>query len=390
MSGKIYLLQEDDTLQSLSEQPYSSEDLLQTLLEKYPDLLAGDQIDESEPRRWLLVSREVGVPSEEGGYDQWSLDHLFLDQDGIPTLVEVKRSSDTRIRREVVGQMLDYAANAVVYWPVETIRAKFETECELRGQDPAQLIRELINAAPEDEAVDRFWNQVKTNLQAQRIRMVFVADEVPSELKRIVEFLNEQMDPAEALAVEIKQYAGGDLKTLVPRVIGLTSEAQQKKSSEPRETREWNEDLFLEELRARGQADQAAVAEEMFDWARATSLRTAWGSGKVDGIALFMVDQNGGAHYTFTVRTGFKNPYVQLPFGWMQTRQLSPFDNESKRHELRERLNRIRGIKVPPDAVAKFPGIYLSQLRDKKVLEQFLEAFDWCIQEIRALEEEHQ
>ena len=28
-----------------------------------------------------------------------------------PTLVEVKRSSDTRIRREVVGQMLDYAAN---------------------------------------------------------------------------------------------------------------------------------------------------------------------------------------------------------------------------------------------------------------------------------------
>jgi 5-methylthioribose kinase len=40
--------------------------------------------------------------------------------------VEVKRSSDTRIRREVVGQMLDYAANAVVYWPLEMIRAKFE------------------------------------------------------------------------------------------------------------------------------------------------------------------------------------------------------------------------------------------------------------------------
>ncbi|MBS1252773.1 MAG: hypothetical protein MAG451_01815 [Anaerolineales bacterium] len=115
MSGQIYLLQEDGTLQSLSEQPYGSEDLLQMLLEKYPDLLAGDQIDESEPRRWLLVSREAGVPSEEDGYDQWSLDHLFLDQDGIPTLVEVKRSSDTRIRREVVGQMLDYAANAVVY-----------------------------------------------------------------------------------------------------------------------------------------------------------------------------------------------------------------------------------------------------------------------------------
>jgi hypothetical protein len=55
-----------------------------------------------------------------------SVDHLFVDQDAVPTLVEVKRSSDTRIRREVVGQMLDYAANAVVYWPLERLRATFE------------------------------------------------------------------------------------------------------------------------------------------------------------------------------------------------------------------------------------------------------------------------
>ena len=33
-----------------------------------------------------------------------------LDQDAIPTLVKVERSSDTRVRCEVVGQMLDYAA----------------------------------------------------------------------------------------------------------------------------------------------------------------------------------------------------------------------------------------------------------------------------------------
>ncbi len=122
MTGKIYLVEDNGTLRSLEEQLYDSEALLQTLLEKYPDLLAGDQIDESSPRRWLLVSREIGVPDGDQGADRWSLDHLFLDQDGIPTLVEVKRSSDTRIRREVVGQMLDYAANSVVYWPVETIR----------------------------------------------------------------------------------------------------------------------------------------------------------------------------------------------------------------------------------------------------------------------------
>src|SRR6185312_796656 len=58
----------------------------------------------------------------------WSLDHLFLDEEGVPMLVEVKRSTDTRIRREVVGQMLDYAANALSYWNVAAIKARFEAE----------------------------------------------------------------------------------------------------------------------------------------------------------------------------------------------------------------------------------------------------------------------
>ena len=78
----------------------------------------------------------MAVPGEQDGSGRWSLDHLFLDQDAIPTLVEVKRSSDTRIRREVIGQMLDYAANAVAYWPVEEIKAKFESRCKEDGDNP--------------------------------------------------------------------------------------------------------------------------------------------------------------------------------------------------------------------------------------------------------------
>ena len=35
----------------------------------------------------------------------------------IPTLVEVKRGTETRNRREVVGQILDYAANSFCTGP---------------------------------------------------------------------------------------------------------------------------------------------------------------------------------------------------------------------------------------------------------------------------------
>src|SRR6266536_4640753 len=117
----------------MTEQPYDSEDILQALIARFPSLLAGDQLDSTSPRRWVLVDREAGLPDDEDAAGRWSVDHLFIDQDAIPTLVEVKRSSDTRIRREVVGQMLDYAANAVVYWPVDYFRAEFEAECRRRG-----------------------------------------------------------------------------------------------------------------------------------------------------------------------------------------------------------------------------------------------------------------
>lgn len=338
MTGRIYLVQEDSTLQSLSEQPYGSEDLLQTLLEKYPDLLAGEQISESAPRRWLLVSREVGVPGEEGGYDQWSLDHLFLDQDVVPTLVEVKRSADTRIRREVVGQMLDHAANAVVYWPVETIRARFEATCDDQGQDPGQLIAQLIEADPgDDAAVETFWDQVKTNLRAGRIRLVFVADEVPPELRRIVEFLNAQMDPAEVLAVEIRQYVGEGLRTLVPRVVGHSAKTQ------PPTRRQWDEASFFQVLEARGRPGEVEVARRILEWARTRSLRIWWGKGAIDGSFYPLLNHNEDSHYLIAVRTGYKNAYIQTQFGVMG----APFDDEAKRHELRRRFNEIRGVDIP-------------------------------------------
>ena len=62
-----------------------------------------------------------------------------------------------------------------------------------------------------------------------RLRLVFVGDEIPSELRRIVEFLNEQMATTQVLAIEIKQYVDTDGKhqTLVPRLLGQTEAARQ-------------------------------------------------------------------------------------------------------------------------------------------------------------------
>ena len=90
----------------------------------------------------------------------------------------------------------------------------------------------MISELSEDNltTIDDFFERLGDNLRAGRIRMVFVADVIPEELKRITEFLNEQMAPAEVLAVEVKQYRSGNHPgtVLVPTVYGRTATASLK------------------------------------------------------------------------------------------------------------------------------------------------------------------
>lgn len=378
MAGNIYLIQEKEKLVRMTETEYDSEDLLQELLAKYPDLLAGDQIDSSNPRRWLLVSREVEVPGEEEGPGRWSVDHVFLDQDGIPTLIEVKRSTDTRLRREVVGQMLDYAANAVVYWTVDEIRRRFESRCAAENKSPEQ---ELGNFLSESGDAGQYWEKVKTNIHAGKIRLVFVADVIPDELRRIVEFLNEQMNSAEVLAIEIKQYVGSGLKTLVPRVYGQTAESERTKTAGVQETKKWNEDMFLQTFVSRGEQNSLEASKKILDWAKNRDLRIWWGEGLNEGSFYPMLDYQGEQYWTVSIRTGYKRGYVQVPFKEMRRRK--PFDSEGKRAELVKRFNQIRGVTLPLNEIDTYPSIPLSALSGETALKQFLETLDWILQQIR-------
>lgn len=374
MNGVIYLNQDNEQLVEMTEQKYDSEDLLQALIAKYPNLLAGNQMDSEMPRRWLLISREAELPSDEDSEGRWSVDHLFLDQDAIPTIVEVKRSTDTRIRREVIGQMLEYAANAVVYWPIESIRAKFDAQFKDRGKDSQETLSQFLG---DNSDFEQFWQKAKTNLQAGRVRMVFVADEIPSELQRIVEFLNGQMDPAEVLAVEIKQYVGRGLQTLVPRVLGQTAEAQQKKSIGTREKRQWDEISFFKYLKEKHSTEEVMVARKIFEWAENKQLRSWWGEGKRDGSFFPVLDHNG-TEYTLIALWTYGS--VEIQFQHMKAK---PFSDKSKRLEFLRRINEIQGVSIPEIAITRRPNISLSNLTEEIALKQFIETLDWAINEIK-------
>jgi hypothetical protein len=200
-----------------------NEDRMQELVARYPELITdGDG-------QLLLIRREQSIADSSDGGGRWSLDHLFVTRDAVPVLVELKRAIDTRLRREVVGQILDYAANSTAYWQAGRIADSFAMTIAESGLDPEAVLREFIG----DREPATFWDQVDANFKAGRIKLVFVADEIPRELARIVEFLNDQMR-ADVRAVELRWFSGeGGVITLSPRVIGETERSAATKAAVP-------------------------------------------------------------------------------------------------------------------------------------------------------------
>lgn len=256
--AKIFFTNAAGDLEPMAETGYATEEMLQEFIAKCPDLLPGDQIDPERPRRWLLVKREMAVPGdlEEGG--RMRIDHLLLDQDGTPTFIECKRASDSRARREVVAQMLDYAANGTEYWSGDQIRQSAAETAQRAGVDLDTAVRALrgqvapvdeqADDADADDVIESYWDSVRTKLAGGAVRLIFVADEIPKELRRLVEFLNEKMagSGVEVLAVEVKQFVGSEERTvLVPRVIGRQERLVGRPGVRPPAQRATDRDSFL-------------------------------------------------------------------------------------------------------------------------------------------------
>ncbi|RYG38854.1 MAG: hypothetical protein EON93_01240 [Burkholderiales bacterium] len=316
MTSKVFIVGSDNQLLALQRTAYDSEDLFQRLLGDHPALL--EQVAGPDGQL-LLVERETPVPEELDGGGRWSLDHLFLDRSGVPVLVEVKRATDTRIRREVVAQMLDYAANGVAYWPIDQLVSAYKATAEAAGEDAEASLSEFLGG----EEPDEFWRRVEANLRSGRIRLVFVADAIPKELRRIVEFLNEQMRPAEVLALEVEQHMTADgLRLLSPRLVGNTERAEGAKAVQSSDPIGTVED-WLARLEATRGSSVLATARRAHDW----FLSAGFDVGRSRaGIWTAVSTQAGRRCYPFFLadRTLWADLYhleAHAPFGSPQVRQ---------------------------------------------------------------------
>jgi ribosomal protein L30E len=203
---------------------------LQELLARNLFLLPGDQIKPEDPRRWMLIRREMPVPDPSGSGSRWSLDLLLTDQDGMPTFVECKRYADTRARREVVGQMLEYAANGHYYWDHGEIRGFVEETARELGHSADRLFAELRSEQFGD--LDGLIETFIQHLRQGTVRLVFFMEQAPQELKSIVDFLNSQTERTEVLIVEARQFDVEGRRFVVPTLFIIGNGSSSLRSRE--------------------------------------------------------------------------------------------------------------------------------------------------------------
>lgn len=79
------------------------------------------------------------------------------------------------------------------------------------------------------------------------------------------------MDPAEVFVVEVKQYIGEGLKTLVPRLVGQTAEAQIRKVASNKKLDETTFFTHLDE-------EESVFYRKLLNFAKENQLTINWGS----------------------------------------------------------------------------------------------------------------
>lgn len=358
--SKAYLLDPTTQAQPLQRIRCRNEGTeLQDLLERNPYLLPSEQIYPDDPPQWLLVKREMPVIDPATGAERWSIDFVFVDHMAVPTLVECKRCDDTRSRREVIAQMLEYAANGYHYWTPEDLQA--------RAQESAGGLEQLTTWVSRSYAggggVGEFFEAVVANLRKATMRLVFFLEESPYELRSLVEFLNGQLKETEVLLVEARLYESPAGRVVVPWLFGYTEQARvakrESRAQVVRQAGSRGEEAYVQAT-AQGQLPsevQAAIRTLLSEWST-TDLNVPHWSFGVNAIfvipaalskrGLFHVGRNGDLSIYF----GYWNPDSYPDIGPIQV---------ALRDNFALGLQQLLGISFSEKHLRGFPTIKAAQ-----------------------------
>jgi hypothetical protein len=193
------------------------EKTLRDLLYDNPEALPVHEFDPGYGRL-VTVAKELNIPGV--GF----IDVLLMDERGRLVVVECKLWRNPQARREVVGQILDYARELARY-SYEDLQRQVSIATKRQGNVLYALATRVGCTLGEGDFVDR----VARDLAVGRFLLLVVGDGITEGTRRIGEYLRDQPGLAFDFGlIEIAEYrvpdgAGGERVMLQPRVLAQTA-----------------------------------------------------------------------------------------------------------------------------------------------------------------------
>lgn len=187
------------------------EDSLQNLLFHFPQALPLAAIDGAYAGA-VPICQELSLPAG-------ALDALYVNQLGRLTLAEFKLWRNPQARREVIGQILNYAKD-LASWRYEDLQRQVSQKLGKKGNVLYDRVRERH---PElDEAA--FCDNVSRHLRRGEFLLLIVGDGIREDARNIVDFVQRHSGLHFNLAlVEAALYSNGPGRLLVqPRILAKT------------------------------------------------------------------------------------------------------------------------------------------------------------------------
>jgi hypothetical protein len=362
----------DGNLVPLEAEGHASEKDFQKVLADNPAVLAG-ALSAGEEESWLLIDRELPIKAEESDTGTWKLDHLFVASDGRPVLVEVKRSGDPRARREVVAQMLDYAASFDTDWNADKLRLRRQQRLRAATAGALKTEMDLFLATAGHDGEEQLWDAVQTQIEAGHIRLLFVADQLSPTLVRIIEYLNKRLRGAEVLGVEVVRHVGTshDVVAYQPVVRGRSSPEGQGKAPTQRRTRQEFDQVLLAEHDQELLNQVNALVKKAEELGGYEAISTS-----AQNPALYInFRTNGGppVYWPFLLRPRPNKLVVRI----QKLRAHPAFADEGVRDELLVRVAKAAGLNAVQGNADGAPWVPLDRLLQPGVVDQLAHVLAW-------------
>lgn len=356
--SKLFIVEGNQT-KVLDQLVFDNEILLQDVVERFPEVIALDDLGVTEP--FVVIGREVATKA---GY----IDVLCIDGDGILTVIETKLARNSQIRREVVGQVLEYVAQLSKWRAHDVVQSAnqyFASTGVKVGERTATLMDLLLTEQEEESGAlpMNLYDKIENNLRKGIIKLVIASDSIPETLKDTVTFINS-FSNFDIYVLQIQSYQKDQLQIYAPTVFGFTHKPAWGVTTDKIQ---WDEESFFKSLsNLRPEAVQTIQKLYTFTQENATGIR--WGTGRSSSSFSYTVDSVNRKFNIFAVLNSGDTGRIILNFGVLK--RIIP---DSELHTFRESLNQFTEVELPAYVVdeGKYPSIPVKSVIKPENFERF-------------------